>query len=119
MREYSDEEAEQVALLENLQRANLRFDDEAHALLRVKDRYQRSNAALGRGIGKSTNTSELRVAAAEHPPVLDLYRSGAIERKCGPQINVRSEPRQPAKAGGRAVAAACAARPQPYVARPP
>ncbi len=81
VREYSDEEAEQVALLENLQRANLRFDDEAHALLRVKHRYKLSNEALGRSIGKSTDYVELRIAAAEHPSVLDLYMSGAIEQK--------------------------------------
>ncbi|MDQ2808740.1 MAG: ParB/RepB/Spo0J family partition protein [Chloroflexota bacterium] len=81
VREYSDEEAEQVALLENLQRANLRFDDEAHALLRVKHRYKLSNEALGRSIGKSTDYVELRIAAAEHPIVLDLYMSGGIEQK--------------------------------------
>ena len=81
VRDYTDEEAEQVALLENLQRANLRFDDEAQALLRVKHRYKLSNEALGRSIGKSTDYVELRIAAAEHPAVLDLYMNGAIEQK--------------------------------------
>ncbi len=81
VREYSNEEAEQVALLENLQRSNLRFDDEAYAVLRVKRRYKLTNELLGRSIGKSTDYIELRIAAAEHPAVLDLYMSGAIEQK--------------------------------------
>src|SRR5689334_25080822 len=48
VREYTDEEAEQVALVENLQRSTLRFDDEAHALLRLKRHFGLTNEAIGR-----------------------------------------------------------------------
>ena len=81
VREYTDEEAEQVALVENLQRSTLRFDDEAHALLRLKRHFGLTNEAIGRSIGKSTDYVELRIAAAENPVVLDLYLSGRIEQK--------------------------------------
>jgi ParB/RepB/Spo0J family partition protein len=81
VREYTDAEAEQVALIENLQRANLRFDDEAQALLRLKQRFRLTNEAIGRSIGKSTDYVELRIAAAEHPPVLALYMAGRIDQK--------------------------------------
>ena len=81
VREYTDAEAEQVALIENLQRANLRFDDEAQALLRLKRRFGLTNEAIGRSIGKSTDYVELRIAAAEHPPVLALYMAGRIDQK--------------------------------------
>ena len=81
VREYTDEEAEQVALVENLQRSTLRFDDEAHALLRLKRHFGLTNEAIGRSIGKSTDYVELRIAAAENPVVLDLYLRGRIEQK--------------------------------------
>jgi ParB/RepB/Spo0J family partition protein len=81
VRDYTDAEAEQVALVENLQRANLRFDDEAQALLRLKRRFSLTNEVIGRSIGKSTDYVELRIAAAEHPQVLDLYLAGQIEQK--------------------------------------
>lgn len=81
VREYSDAEAEQVALVENIQRANLRFDDEAQALLRLKHQFAMTNEAVGRAIGKSTDYVELRIAAAEYPAVIDLYLAGAIEQK--------------------------------------
>jgi ParB/RepB/Spo0J family partition protein len=81
VREYTDEEAEQVALVENLQRSTLRFDDEAHALLRLKRHFGLTNETIGRSIGKSTDYVELRIAAAENPVVLDLYLRGRIEQK--------------------------------------
>jgi ParB/RepB/Spo0J family partition protein len=81
VREYTDAEAEQVALIENLQRANLRFDDEAQALLRLKRRFGLTNEAIGRSIGKSTDYVELRIVAAEHPPVLALYMAGRIDQR--------------------------------------
>ncbi len=80
VRDYSDEQAEQVALIENLQRANLSFDDEAVALLKLKRRYKLSNEALGKSIGKSTDYVELRIAAAEHPHVLAMYMNREIEQ---------------------------------------
>ncbi len=81
IREYTDEQAEQVALVENLQRSSLRFDDEAHALQRLKRRFALTNEVIGRSIGKSTDYVELRIAAAEHPQVLALYMAGQIEQK--------------------------------------
>jgi ParB/RepB/Spo0J family partition protein len=80
VREYSDEQAEQVALIENLQRANLRFDDEAVALLKLKQRYKLSNEAIGKSIGKSADYVELRIAAAENPDVLTMYMNHEIEQ---------------------------------------
>jgi ParB/RepB/Spo0J family partition protein len=81
IRDYSDAEAEQVALVENVQRASLRFDDEARALLRLKRGFNLTNEAIGRTIGKSTDYVELRIAAAEHPGVLRLYMAGQIDQK--------------------------------------
>jgi ParB/RepB/Spo0J family partition protein len=81
VREYTDAQAEQVALVENLQRSSLRFDDEAQALLRLKRGFGLTNEAIGRGIGKSTDYVELRIAAAEHPTVLSLYMTGQIDQK--------------------------------------
>jgi ParB/RepB/Spo0J family partition protein len=81
VREYTDAQAEQVALVENLQRSSLRFDDEAQALLRLKRGFGLTNEAIGRGIGKSTDYVELRIAAAEHPSVLSLYMTGQIDQK--------------------------------------
>jgi ParB/RepB/Spo0J family partition protein len=81
VRDYSDAQAEQVALVENLQRSSLRFDDEAHALLRLKRGFGLTNEAIGRSIGKSTDYVELRIAAAEHPAVLRLYMAGHIDQK--------------------------------------
>jgi ParB/RepB/Spo0J family partition protein len=81
VREYSDEQAEQVALVENLQRASLRFDDEAQALLRLKRRFGLTNEGIGRSIGKSTDYVELRIAAGEHPQVLAWYMTGQIDQK--------------------------------------
>ena len=78
VRDYSDEQAEQVALIENLQRANLRFDDEAVALLKLKRRYKLSNEVIGKSIGKSTDYVELRIAAAENPDALAMYIAGQI-----------------------------------------
>ena len=81
VREYTDAQAEQVALVENLQRSSLRFDDEALALLRLKRGFGLTNEAIGRSIGKSTDYVELRIAAAEHPIVLNLYITGQIDQK--------------------------------------
>lgn len=80
IREYTDEQAEQVALVENLQRSSLRFDDEAHALQRLKRRFALTNELIGRSIGKSTDYVELRIAAAEHPHVLAMYMNREIEQ---------------------------------------
>jgi len=80
VRDYSDAEAEQVALIENLQRSNLRFDDEANALLQLKRHQRLSNEVLGRRIGKSTDYVELRIAAAENPTVLAMYINHEIEQ---------------------------------------
>lgn len=78
VRDYSDEEAEQVALIENLQRSDLRFDDEANALLQLKQRHNLSSEALGRMIGKSTDYVEYRIHAAERPLALAAYMAGLM-----------------------------------------
>jgi ParB/RepB/Spo0J family partition protein len=78
VRDYSDELAEQVALIENLQRANLRFDDEAVALLKLQERYGLSSTALGRTLGKSADYVDIRLGAARHPDVLQMYSDGLI-----------------------------------------
>lgn len=78
VRNYSDNEAEAVALVENLQRASLRFDDEAVALLKLQARYELSSSAIARTIGKSADYVDIRLAAARHPDVLEMYLAGAI-----------------------------------------
>ncbi len=72
VRDYTNEEAEQVALIENLQRADLSFEDEVEALGQLHKRYKKG-AAIARVIGKSDDYVLLRLAVAEHPDVLQAY----------------------------------------------
>lgn len=78
VRDYTDAQAEQVALIENLQRANLRFDDEAEALNKLKHRHHLTNEQIGKAIGKSTDYVELRIAATAYPEVVAMYIAGQI-----------------------------------------
>ena len=78
IRDYSDEHAEQVALIENLQRSDLRFDDEANALLHLKQRHKLSSEALSKMISKSTDYVEYRIHAAERPLALAAYMAGLV-----------------------------------------
>jgi ParB/RepB/Spo0J family partition protein len=108
VRRYTDAEAEAVALLENVQRARLRFDDEARGLLGLKRRHGLTNAEIGQRLGKSADYVELRVAAAEHPAVLDLYVQGRLD-----QTEIRAAVRELRETGALAGAAAALAGPPP------
>jgi ParB/RepB/Spo0J family partition protein len=76
VREYSDEQMLQVALIENLQRENLPFDDEAAALTELKQATRWSATAIARKIGKSGDYVDLRLAAAQHPDLMEQYMAG-------------------------------------------
>jgi len=108
VRHYTDAEAEAVALLENVQRARLRFDDEARGLLGFKRRHGLTNAQIGRRLGKSADYVELRIAAAEHPAVLDLYLQGRLD-----QTEIRAAARELRETGALAGYAAAAPAPAP------
>ena len=116
VRHYTDAEAEAVALLENVQRARLRFDDEARGLLGFKRRHGLTNAQIGRRLGKSADYVELRIAAAEHPAVLDLYLQGRLD-----QTEIRAAARELRETGALAgfEAAAPAPAPPPMAAGDP
>jgi len=78
IKEYDDEQAEIVSLVENLQRQELGFAEEAVAFLAFKSRTGCTNARLGKLIGKSTDYVEDRVYAAENKAALDAYLAGNI-----------------------------------------
>ncbi len=77
VRDYDDDKAELVALLENLQRNDLRIDDECAALSRLKSHYG-TNESVAKLLGKSTDYVEIRIAAAENPAALAAYMRGEI-----------------------------------------
>ena len=109
VRHYTDAEAEAVALLENVQRARLRFDDEARGLLGFKRRHGLTNAQDSRRrLGKSADYVELRIAAAEHPAVLDLYLQGRLD-----QTEIRAAARELRETGSLAGFEAAAPAPAP------
>jgi ParB/RepB/Spo0J family partition protein len=79
VRDYSDEVARGVALVENIQRQNLDLADEARAFLALQTDYALSASAIGRRIGKSADYVDVRLAAARNPDILARYEAGEID----------------------------------------
>jgi ParB family chromosome partitioning protein len=80
VREVSDQAALAIALIENIQRADLNPLEEAEALKRLLDEYGMTHQQLADAVGKSraTITNLLRLNEL-HPEAKQLLLTGAIE----------------------------------------
>ncbi len=76
VRDYSNDQVRQVALIENLQRENLPFVDEAVALAELKEATRWPATTIAKKIGKSGDYVDLRLAAAQHPDLMLRYTAG-------------------------------------------
>ena len=79
VRELSDQETLELALIENLQRADLSPLDEAQAYRRLTDEFGHTQEALARGVGKSRShvANTLRLLALP-PAVQELLEDGSL-----------------------------------------
>ncbi len=75
-RGITDEQAAEIALIENLQRENLSAIEEAFAIQRLRSDFQLTQADIGTRIGKtqSTVSHRLRLLSQLHPDVRQLVQ---------------------------------------------
>jgi ParB family transcriptional regulator, chromosome partitioning protein len=79
VREYaSREEVDVAAIAENVQRANMRFDDEAGAFRHLLDTYGWTVDRIAEQIHKTREYVRIRLTALEHPDLLGALLSGNI-----------------------------------------
>lgn len=69
VREFTDEEALEIALIENLQRQNLSPMEEAHAFQRLMDEFDHTQEVLAKAVGKSRSSvaNTLRLLTLPEP----------------------------------------------------
>jgi len=79
IRELDDQQALEIALIENLQRANLNPVEEAQGYRKLVEKYGHTQEALAQRIGKSRShiTNMLRILTLPQY-VLDMVRSGKL-----------------------------------------
>ncbi len=84
VKEYTERELYEVALIENLQRENLSVIEEANAYQYLMDEYMLNNDQLGEALGKSrsyvANTVRLLQLSM---PVMDLVKEGKLSGSQG------------------------------------
>lgn len=74
-----DQELLELALVENLQRADLNPIEEAEAYQSLRDQFQLSQEEIGRRVGKSRSAVANAVRLLRLPPeILDLLRAGKL-----------------------------------------
>ena len=80
VRELSDEETMEIALVENIQRADLNAIEEAEAYRRLIEQFGHTQEALGKIVHKSrSHVSNLLRLLDLPPPVRELMVEGAID----------------------------------------
>lgn len=79
VREYTNREDVDVdAIAENVQRANMRFDDEAGAFKHLLDAYGWSVDRIAEQVHKTNEYVRIRVVSLEHPDLLDELLGGSM-----------------------------------------
>ena len=78
----NDQESGMAALLENLQRQDLDFIEEARGIVLLMDRYNMSQEQAARLLGKSQSAIANKLRLLKHsPPVLDAIRQAGLTER--------------------------------------
>ncbi|SFI22091.1 chromosome partitioning protein, ParB family [Tindallia magadiensis] len=93
VKEYSERELYEVALIENLQRENLSIIEEANAYQYLMEEYQLNHTSLGEALGKSRSyvANTLRLLQL-HPPVRQMVKDGQLSGSQGRALLGISDP---------------------------
>lgn len=79
VREFSDEEALEVALVENIQRADLTVIEEARGYQRLVEEFGYTNQTLGQAVGKSRSHIANMIRLLDLPaPVQEMVEDGRL-----------------------------------------
>ncbi len=79
VRDISNSEMLEIAIIENIQRADLNALEEAHGYRQLMDRFGHTQERLGEALGKSrSHIANLLRLLTLPEPVLDLLRSGKL-----------------------------------------
>ena len=79
IRELTDQEAAEIALIENVQRVDLNPVEEAQAYHRLSDQYKRTQEEIAKAVGKSrSHVANIMRLTALPDPVLDALGGGEI-----------------------------------------
>jgi len=79
VREFSDQEALEIALIENLQRENLSPIEEANAYQRLMDEFEHTQEVLAKAVGRSRSSVANTLRLLTLPPsVQSLIDTGAL-----------------------------------------
>lgn len=99
VRDFTDSESLEVALVENLQRENLSPLEEAEGYRRLIDEYQHTQDALGQMLGKSRSHVANTMRLLQLPDaVKDMVNNGAISAGHGRALLGADDPLASAKA---------------------
>ena len=92
--QMDDKESGMTALVENLQRQDLDFVEEARGISRVMDQWSMSQEQVARLLGKSQSSIANKLRLLRHsPPVLQKLReNGLTERHARALLRLESEP---------------------------
>ena len=93
VKEYSERELYEVALIENLQRENLSVIEEANAYQYLLEEYQLNHSSLGEALGKSRSyvANTMRLLQL-HPPVRQMVKEGLLSGSQGRALLGISDP---------------------------
>ena len=93
VKDYTDRELYEVALIENLQRENLSVIEEANAYQYLMEEYQLNHSSLGEALGKSRSyvANTLRLLQL-HPPVRQMVKDGKLSGSQGRALLGISDP---------------------------
>jgi len=102
VKEYSDRELYEVALIENLQRENLSVIEEANAYQYLMEEYQLNHSALGEALGKSRSyvANTLRLLQLNEP-VRKMVKNGQLSGSQGRALLGISDPELQEKLANR------------------
>lgn len=104
IKEYTDRELYEVALIENLQRENLSVVEEANAYQYLMDEYMLNHDQLGEALGKSRSyvANTIRLLQLT-PPVMELVKQGKLSGSQGRALLGVSDEGQQLKLARRVV----------------
>ena len=89
-----EKESGMAAMIENLQRQDLDFIEEAQGIARLMDQWSMSQEQVARTLGKSQSAiaNKLRILRHSHPVLVALRENGLTERHARALLKLNTEP---------------------------
>lgn len=104
LKDYDDADMALIALIENIQRENLNFIEEAHAYKKIMNRYNITQGEIAKRIGKnqSTISNKIRLLSLPDEIIKIIIEHNLTERHARALLNLEDD-KEKVKAAGKIV----------------